>query len=1105
MAFVNTTSKIRVYINGKDYTDFLVGGSISDDSAYSASIITSKGSIVLTGKAILDFNQTRFPIGAGVNIYATLDNGKMARLARGSLIVLNSSINIDASETTLELGCSLAYLMSREASYLNEIKQLITSFISNDTKNSFIIDDYNLSTLQTLLDIDGKVIYQDSFGRIQSVNHFGSDSQGSGLKSAKLTCFDKASAIAIDGLGGSIEDMPSEIIVKTNVEVPTLKKPEVEGEDPSTPEQPPIPPPFINSILTRGISVPDALKLNKYGKNATQYGYSSSYEYHASTFSIENLPDSGEAGTEAVAGCGTIDQPSKGGASPYAYTVLGECLGVEYEALEKITQGRYISYNGPGNQVDFEYDFEYCSAATYASDLIGGVVDIYINSTNDEIDKSKSMLGKANQTFALRDDYAGRTVTPIYDYGFGGRLDETLRYSPEDQATMAAVEYYGCAANQYFLAGQEILRQAELNLANQAIKFADDKTGEYGYSRMQQTRYFYGRGDAVVAKVQYNYVHTASSAAAKKALRAISVSYKDYTTVKVVGTVRMALDSDGSLFEGFRFNTADNVDFTNFRVSGKTFDSVIAGDQLITEHDEVKMRNPTRFFNLVCISKRTTRYDYGSNYITETELFEDFDNPSNSYNRVNYSSASGPEEPDRIEFQRDGAEGLYTNDDSLFETENKEITSSAKIDIANKLSGTVNPSGWLGRPNRQPKEVSFPFSFAPIRTKIQNGVEVLPDTSAKLNEYSKTLEKYAKSVAKKITGDIFGYRITERGTRAEIYGYYPFYPITLWLSSLNKSLKLRAGSSNTVFDTENVLCSFDCFTVGTTSVLPVGGLTRSIDGTNYVGFAKTETPFDITNTYFKLPETAASIEITSLPATGILSSSGNTVNVGDSITIAQINANNLTFTPSSAGTVVVEIGYKVFTSAGDPITSTYGLYPSVQFDVLTHLFGDAGEFDNGTTNGGYDADGGDFDSGSRPGGGFSLNAGNFDTGVTVEVGEPPLPSSVLTGNNSVDPETQSGVSVVDVNNTSISTDTLPTPKGDLSPNFEVIADLRFTPSIYLKIAAETTPQLGWNYYYVTAPLGTAIDMGTISNPNNYVMNFGTISSPVEPVLASSVV
>jgi hypothetical protein len=134
-----------------------------------------------------------------------------------------------------------------------------------------------------------------------------------------------------------------------------------------------------------------------------------------------------------------------------------------------------------------------------------------------------------------------------------------------------------------------------------------------------------------------------------------------------------------------------------------------------------------------------------------------------------------------------------------------------------------------------------------------------------------------------------------------------------------------------------------------------------------------------------------------------------------------------------------------------------------------------------------------------------MNGGDFDTGATVVISEPATPVGASTGNNTVDPELESGISVVDVNDTTISSDTLPAPVGNLDSNFEVIIDFSLRPKTYFRLSTQVLPQLGWNYYYITAPLGTAIDMGTIANPNSYTMNFGTITTPIQPVLASSVV
>jgi hypothetical protein len=1038
MTLANTTSKIRLFINGKDYSNFLIEGSTSDDSAYSTNIITTKGSIVLGGDTtILDYNKTLFPLGSRVNVYATLDNGKAAKLPRGQLYVLNSSIDINSRQTTLEVGCSLAYLVSRESSYVPEIRTLITSFVSSEIKKSFIIDDYNLSTLQTLLEINGRVIFQDSWGHIQTVNQFGDDGLGSNLSKAKLTSFDEETAIAIDSIGGAIEDLPSAVIATTDVEVPSSST--------DNNEESPNPPPFITSQAIRTISVPDAEKAPTF-------------------FKVENDLTSGEATTEAVAGCGTIETPVASAPSTFAYTAKGSCTTGSREVKEQVTQGRYVSYEGPGNQVEWEYDFEYCSAATYANGLISGVVNLYSNSANTEVEKANALLSKANQAYTLRDDYASRPSTP---------------------QSAAAIQYHGCAADQYYNAAVDILKGAE-KLAKEATNFADSRTGDYGYSRMQQTYYFYGdSSQQLIQKVQFNYIHAAASVAAERAVNKMGVAYRA-----------------SAFTDKMRYQIANELDFSPFRSLNKSFEQTIQGDTLVGSHDDTKYKNPLTFFNLVLASRTVTGYSYGTVYNAETEVFTDFEEPSNNYKRINYSSSgsSSAIEPDRIEYQRDGDGCLYSNDSSS-ETESKEITSTVRVSITNKVNASTVPVAWLGTPGRAPKEVQLPLSFAPIRTKICNGVKFVPDASAKLSIYGKILAKYASNLAKKITADNFGYRITEKGTRAEIFEYYPFYPISLNLASLGKKYKLRAASSNWVFDSDNVLCSFDCFNVGgieTTS-------TAQAAGGNYLAFLKGAVTTGLTNSYFNLPQTAASIKITSLPSTGTINLNGTPVSVGTTITSTQINAGNVVFVPSTSNTVSIEVGFQAFSLSGRQITSTDGIYPPVQVDLATYLFADAGDFTNNTTNGGFDSDAGNFDAGTRPGGPFSLNAGDFDTGAAVVVGEPGAPAGASTGNNTVNPEIDSGISVVDVNDALISSDTLPTPVGDLSPNFEIIIDFRLTPSAYFRLATAVLPLLGWNYYYIAAPLGTAIDMGTVADANNYTMNFGTILIPNEPVLASSVV
>lgn len=1062
MGLVNASGKTKVFINEIDYSSYLIEGSVSDDSAYSTNIITSKGSIVLGGDTtILDFNKTKFPVGSRVTIYATLDNGRLAKLPRGHLYVLSSQIDVNTRFLTLELGCSLAYLSSREENFTSDVEGLY-SFISSDIKDSFVFEDYNLSTLQTLLEIEGKVIFQDRWGYIQGVDQFGSDGLGTKFSSAKLTSFDKASAIAIETLGGSIEDIPEAIIVEANAEVPSS----AENQDNEDTD----PPPFVTSTTTRLIKYPD-IKKNIYPQ-----------------FNITNDTTSGEAALQTVAGCGSLSNPNAGEASKYAYTANGGVYSYDVEMQETVTSCRYVSYEGPGRQVDWEYDFEYCSALTYASGVLSGAVDALVQAINGEVEKSNGLLSKANQSFSLRDDYNSRpySVTRVFQ---GGVLVSEV-FTEGSQFDLDAAEFYGCAATQYYEAGEIILNNAD-RFARYVTDFIDRYKYIYGISTMNQTFNTYGPGGELIEKVTLRYIHPGSS----------------QKTIDNGSKLAILYDTKGDPF-GIRVSALSQISTTGtfggfYESEGVTFEQRISGNQLPTQHDDYKFRNPTRAFNLKLASKLTTTYDYGSVYTTETEVFKDYEDPSNNYTRSNYSSSGSRNglEQDRITLERDGNGCVYLSDGSA-STTTKELVKRQNISITSSNFNSTIPISWLGSPSRTEKTVQMPLSFAPIRAKNCNGVISRPNVSKVLNRYEAIMLRYASNLVKKILGDNFGYRITESGNRAEIFEYYPFYPIALNLTSLQKGFKLRAASSNWVFNSDNVICSFDCYNVGSIEHIAAAEISPFV----YVAFRKTEATVTLDNTFFLLPETADAIVVKTLPSGGTLALSGTSVSIDDQINISDITGNNVTFTPTSPGTTTeIVIFYEVLDSAGDNIRSDYGIYPPIQTLYAEILFADGGDFTANTTNGGFDSDGGDFDTGTRPGGGMPLNAGDFDTGATVVNLEPAAPTGASTANNDTDPETELGINVLDGDDASISSDRLAVPRGNIDTNFEVIVDFGFTPRSYLRMDFELLPNIGWNYGGIAFSTGTQIDLGTVIDPNVYAMDFGTVTSPNEPTLTSSVV
>lgn len=1043
---INASSKIRLYINNTEYTDYLIEGSLSDDSAYTTNIITTKGTVVLGGDtSILDFKKNLFPVGSTVTVYATLSDGKLAKLPRGHLYVLSSSINVNERLTTLEVGCSLAFLASREAFYENQIRSLIENSFSTQFKSAFVIDEYNLSTLDSLLKTAGKCIFQDKYGYVQDIDQFGDDGIGVNFAGAKLVSFDKHTAINIESLGGSIEELPSAVYVEVDIDVPGEEDDDEDGND-GKPE------PFITSEVERTVTYTDA---------------------EIDTFQIVNDTTGGQATTEAIPSCGSIEEPGSPKPPDFAYTVTGNASTFETTKSERAVSGSFARYDGPGNQADWEYNFEWCSALTYASSMLSTVVNKYVDFANSEAEKAKGLLSKANQYFATAKDLNER--------------DLSEKTQQEIDRIKNAYEYYTCLGTQLYEAAEDIAGVsagysfAANGMGKKARDFIDKYTGIYGISNISMTYYTYGEGDVLIKKVELSYIHASQAEAAQKTTANLKASYRLNANVS-----------------GFRYSIINDINFAGYRATTGSFDGTIEGSNLPTQHSDQHFTQPERYFNQFLKSRTTTTYEYGSNYTTEVVVFEDFENSDNNYVRNNYSSSGSKnaEESDRIELERDANGCIILNNENADEPVKLEHT----VAVAD-TSGTV-PAGWLGIPASTTKEISIPATFAPIAKKNCGGVISNPDLTSTLALYQSIVEKFARNEAKRIAGDNMGYRITEAGTRAEIFGYYPFYPISLTLHSLGKQFKLRGASSNWVFDSSNVLCSIDCFNVG--EIAFVEGATEP---SPYV-FTDTEivdsnTTTVIDNSFFDYPDNADSIVINSLPTGVTFENNGVPISVGDQITITDINAGNITAT-TDGSTTEIFVSYEVVKTDGNDYNGLDDLFPSDTVTYISSPFADAGEFTDNTTNGGSDADGGEFTTNTN-GAGVNLNAGDFDTGAEVLNPEPLNPSGASESNNSVDPEAVFGINLVDNNNNTIASDNLATPNGNITPTLDVVIDFALNLSIRLRLDTTIQPQPGWDYGYVAVSRGTGIDMGSIDTPNTFNANFGTVASANEPTLASYVV
>ena len=1040
MSLTNTASRIRLYINGQDYSDYLIEGQTSDDSAYSANIVTTTGTVKIGGDpSVLDYNKTRFPIGSSVNLYATLDNGRLAKLPRGHLLVLNSSIDIKERTLEFEVGCSLAFLQSRESYYKSRVEQLY-GLLYSSTRDSFDVEEKDLSTLENLLDIEGSILFQDKWGWVQKVNKFGGDGIGGRVRSPKVTCFDLFTAIDVETLGGSIEELPSGVIVESSVEVPSTPD---NGSNTDTE-----PPPFITAETSRNVKIPDA-------------GTSPA----SSNFAIVKGTTGGEAGTESTARCGLPSEPDAASPPEYKFTVNIETVSIDRVSEERVSTGRYVRYDGPGNQVDYEFDFEYCSAGTWGNSYAQSIVNEFVQLANAEVQKANGLLSKVNQQMLQALEYKTGSTNGTYS---AAALEIAEKYGT----------YNECSASQYYQAAQQIALGAE-NLANQAKRFADGIEDIYGYSSFSTTRNTYGKSGELTSKTVNKYINRAASKTAIAETSRVSVHWVASNT-----------NQNGT---GMYFRYVEYVDLT-----GAT--NILQGTSLLSSGGEV---NPLEF-SMVLASTTTTTYSYGSSYTTETETYVDHEDPFNNKKTISYSSTGSKNAPqeDRIEVETDGNGCVYLNDESNG-TDTKDLTAKMGISASGTFGAVPVPAAWLGTPQRSPITVQLPMDFAPIRPKDCGGTIYRPNLTVRLNQYYRILQNYALNLAKKYLADSTGWRVTEKGTRAELFEYYPFYPMALALHSVGKYYRLRAASSNWVFDSDNVLASFDCFNVGWLQTISDPAL---VSPEVFKSYGKTEGTKILDAAFWGLPDTTSYITLQTVPSNGSIqvnSGGWTTKNVGDQITLADISAGNVRFVPSGTGTTVFEVSYKVTSAVGE-VRSDVGIYPPNQISNPSFTNADGGDFTANTSNGGSNADAGDFDLLVGALGGANLDGGNFDTGSSILLGEPLLPPGATTSNGSADPEDDFGVDVLDSADNTIDSTTLPAPEGSVIGALEIDLDFRLVPRNYLNVETTVVVIAGWNYGHIKNPLGYDIDMETIVSPNTFSMDFGSIVTPLTPVIASGV-
>ena len=1125
MSFINTTTKTRVILNGIDVSEYVIEGSVSDESNYSSNIIKTSGTIqlaqTLRGSNVIDLDQTTFPIGSRVNVFVTYDNGTSSLHPRGTLFVVNSTVSVENKVLNIEVGCSLFFVEKNQEAYTDAVEQLYNQLIPPRYLTYFPTEEKNLGHLQSLLETIGLSIYQDCYGFIQKIDLFGSDSYGR-PGAGKLTSYDKYTAINIESISNTaVEDNVKGVQLDFGIDIG--KDPDGQGDEDNGDDNETNGDldkvdyaPLIKSVTYRKVSKPVLRHIiQRFGAGVVE---------GTSSFYIVNDPDAPEDELIVKAQCGTIKDPNSAstndGRPRSKLKAYGGLFVFQDIYRETVTSGSATLFGGEGNQSLIEESWEHSSIYSYGSSFWSGVCDIFVREISTLIQDTNTLLSKANQYYDKINDMGGwqETVVTVN----GAAVSRT--------GTKKDYIYYLCQANYYYDAAVRRL-QAAISLfadATNWIEKGSKKTAPNNLSNCNIVINTYNADGSLSRKIEKSYINKFQRQKVLNALNSVKAVFStsldtlagsidpdldDPTaTTGEVGFRYVGLDftavnaalSEAIETEGLPVNSGDitdaDIESSADNALGVFRDFAVPLEPLYKDLSQIEE------YGLELVGVKTVDYSYNPNtYDVQTEQFADFENPNNSYVRKSFS-ANGSSRPER----EDSIPGDDTSDRSeepdktstldgqeycSVETDTKDLS----VYVAASTDTYTTNQGWFGAAEPYVKFVSLPLDFAPLLPKRnEDGTcEAIPNYSNKLLELEQVASRYCRLIARKISGDNRGFRIAEK-MRAELAEYYPFFPISISVESLGRGFTARSAAATWGFDSDNAICSIDCYVTGTASPTVFSEPTRK------TVYTITDESKVLTSADLALNPTCVYIKIKSLPTNGVLMLSGTSLGIGDIVTVSSINSGYLVFTPSGSGYTVVSFSFEQYAQFDALLSSINNIYPenTVILPLPGQVIGDAGDFTLNTSTGPVSADAGNFSTGNSFGG-VLLDAGDFTTGEEVPYPEVVMPNA-STGNGQVDPESDYSDNLVDNNGALIPNETLPTIPDVVSPALPVIISFSVNPLIAIDIFARIIEFRGWDYAYIRNPYGFSSDMGSILTLSALDLDFGSIEAPLVPYPSSYV-
>ena len=888
MAFINTSRKIGVSINGRDYTSNLISGSISDDSSLNTSIIKTSGTITLGGAhggTHVDLFGRKLPVGSRVNITTSVagSGGYGAIHPRGHLYVISSSTDLQSQTTTVEVGCILQLISSYEQAFSDRVYDLF--WLVEDSLKYFVINDYSLATLDSILQTLGKSIFQCSGGGIHLLDiPVGLNSQAGG---GGFTSIDQQTAIEMTTFTDvASSDDPLSLSIALSFDIPKNPKEEepetldnqeeepVEEDDGNGEgdgeEEEPIPDEVnevlsdINYVKTRKLKLKpfnECLKVYKGkkilielddAKSIRSCGKYLNPNYVVTDEELEEWISDPDPCSEAIEADEFVKE-----SRPYSYAVEGDLEVDEVFFSDYVETFAVTSYQGPGNQADLDWTWESQSAWVYADQVVSQWFDFMRQEFSAVTSEANSWMEQANEYFELRDE------NNVYI------LTEQEKLCLVENSTLSEIltmkrnyAFYDCAGVNAILNAENLIDYAK-TIYNEVVDRFNSLNGRRSFTNFNTRKTTFGPGGEVIRRVSKQIVHKASSHLAKDYLDKFAKIFDEqeedfYATV--IDRTKELPDFGRYRFEPLFSDPSVNVYYSNtdapltkiIRPAGNNKKQIIYNKSGVYEREPLD--NGRISDGLVATSQVIEEYEYltkrGTPLIKETVTTVDYANKNNNSKAIkistDYSTAAASErlnanasEAEGVEGEEEGADeqqGLDSQDDNPCEvdTETREVI--YKIARATPILGPGSAAETAL--SLYDEQISLPAQLRPlVPQRLDIGqvltaedcnsltAESITEAEQRLSEYEKIVNRYLIFEMSKRLGDNRGFRVTE-SLRPELYNYHPYMNITMISQTNGFSCTGMVSSSNWVFDSSNALCSFDCYVFGYNEGVPFGDATK---------------------------------------------------------------------------------------------------------------------------------------------------------------------------------------------------------------------------------------------------------------------------------------